>query len=493
VEDRILAELLLRGVGVVEQGNAKQPGKTRLGDAAVQQQKTSEDDRPYDHPGFPPPKVVILAGPHKTGSTSLQVCMVDWTNNYRQAERQKQQRQQQQETLQRNNRQRKQRGRSPLPPPATPTSDLILPNWSWPAPHEQTLETANALHTNTEKAHTNAEKAFSALLKGPHQPQIYNLFRQAMAQAWNGTWSNKIVYGSEIFDYILHLDNYGRKTKVQWEKEAMERILGVLPTTPTNSTTIVTPPPPPQDIEVVIVYRSPRIYHLRSLWHQIRGNETFTEFLTTAVSPNSRSLPRYAHVLDPLGLAHQFLKLPQSHTLHTIRTTIIDLSGLPTNTGGTNLCHVVACEIMRDVECTDDHRIVSLIDNDDDTNNSSTKPKRHDISQQSFNKRSRDGEVEGGGHGSQVKVDRQYDPSMTNEQWTAIDTVMNEYDCSWQHTVEVYAATSTTGRSDSHTSFRILHQQDVFSTCRSASSTQEQQQPRTLSWMVDEIQSILRP
>jgi hypothetical protein len=32
---------------------------------------------------FPPPKIVILPGPHKTGSTSLQCCMVDWTKNWK--------------------------------------------------------------------------------------------------------------------------------------------------------------------------------------------------------------------------------------------------------------------------------------------------------------------------------------------------------------------------------------------------------------------------
>ena len=69
------------------------------------------------------------------------------------------------------------------------------------------------------------------------------------------------------------------------------------------------------DIEVVVNYRTPRIGHLKSIWHQLGRNSTLKEFLTKSKTPREK------YQLNSLALALQFVK-------KGIKTTIIDMKGV---------------------------------------------------------------------------------------------------------------------------------------------------------------------
>jgi hypothetical protein len=124
---------------------------------------------------FPPPKVVILPGPHKTGSTSLQTCLVDWTWNW----------------LSRNIRERKDH------PVQTP---LALPHWAWAVPDESTLRKMKLKHVYPTKAFADVigmtdldptlclspqgRSKTGAVITAENVTEVIKLFRTSTEEAW---------------------------------------------------------------------------------------------------------------------------------------------------------------------------------------------------------------------------------------------------------------------------------------------------------------------
>jgi hypothetical protein len=103
------------------------------------------------------------------------------------------------------------------------------------------------------------------------------------------------------------------------------------------------------DVEVVLIHRTPRVKHLISVWHQMRmTNETFRNYLLKRVL-------RHARFIDGLGVTQKFLE-------RNISTTILDLNGVKETYGNrTNICHVVACNVLQTEACTSDtHRLKRL-------------------------------------------------------------------------------------------------------------------------------------
>jgi len=275
---------------------------------------------------------------------------------------------------------------------------------------------------------------------------VLQLFRDVMKEAWyeNGY---KIVYGSEEFDRLVH--------PIYNSTLLMETLLDILPwsapsggdgantnttihTTATTTTTNATQMPTFKltDMEAVVVYRSPRIYHARSVWHEAgKINQTFSEFL-------SRGLQPHMHVLGALPLAHAFVE-------RGIRTTVLDMTGLPPDT---NLCHAVICDVLRDVECNNKTQVVGLV-------NDTTQEIADGISTLVFNQRSDNGPMD-----------------LTTQQWDRIEQVMQDFDCGWKE--------SLTGNFSSL--FRTLYPRHVFADCQ----PNVQYPLRSLSWMIAQVRTI---
>ena len=120
---------------------------------------------------------------------------------------------------------------------------------------------------------------------------------------------------------------------------------------PWNITTKTVAPLRMEDIEVQINYRTPRIDHVASIWHQLGKRKTMREFLG-----NAKSL-KNLYQSNSLGVALQFVR-------KGIKTTIVDMAGVlaqkSTTTTTATATHsannitvvgglqgVVACDILR--------------------------------------------------------------------------------------------------------------------------------------------------
>ena len=105
------------------------------------------------------------------------------------------------------------------------------------------------------------------------------------------------------------IDGNGESRHVDPHSSGMiDRLLRVLPwnTTCPGSTLEL------RDIEVHVNYRTPRIDHAVSVWHQIHNGTTLREFFAT----NAKEL----YVMNSLALALQFVR-------KGLRTTIVDMTG----------------------------------------------------------------------------------------------------------------------------------------------------------------------
>mmetsp|Transcript_33138 Transcript_33138/g.80474 ORF Transcript_33138/g.80474 Transcript_33138/m.80474 type:complete len:435 (+) Transcript_33138:119-1423(+) len=263
------------------------------------------------------PSIVILPGPPKTATTTVQACMAEWTVE----------------------------GRG------------LLPDWSWPLPS----------HDEMKKLSPDEKKKLRPkfdLRAGAGFRQVVNrdigrsnntlsplqeLYRVSILESW--AKGKKVVFGHEGFANVL-LD-------FSWSRFIVEDILSMLPANESDFYDLtgfhryLRPFDLQKDLEVVVNYRTPRVSHLRSMWHQKEAKDesfrgmSFREFLGV-FRPEIRAgyFP-----IDSLGLAIKFLR-------YGLKTTIIDLSGMKKE-NRSDLCHVIACKIMK-APCTQSGRLATV-------------------------------------------------------------------------------------------------------------------------------------
>mmetsp|Transcript_13393 Transcript_13393/g.32704 ORF Transcript_13393/g.32704 Transcript_13393/m.32704 type:complete len:442 (+) Transcript_13393:145-1470(+) len=275
------------------------------------------DDRVMDNGRKP--SIVILVGPRKTGTSTTQHCMADWTvHGHREH----------------------------------------LPNWSWPVPSRGDLINLNV---NPRKK----EKRFALLVKtglsihGQKETQptilyrpeveinasaVVELFRGSIQKSWSAGF--KVVIGTEAFDNVLG----------QFADPMKDLLLSVLP----SSTDLSGRPFDPQEdnIEVVVNFRTPLIDHLRSFWRQqTKGKtprsggvakknkvESFKDFLLRGeINP-----------ILSLDIALMYLE-------RGFNTTIVNQIGIKEE--DRDLCHVIACDIMKE-NCTKSGYLFSVPQNE---------------------------------------------------------------------------------------------------------------------------------
>lgn len=276
-------------------------------------------------------KVVLLAGPHKTASTSIQANLFLWANDPNH-------------------------------------SSGLSKSWSLPTPFEKLIGHGCVVKNTFElRRRSHVYWAISAIrgkekikcMVGPNGDIRYSFdeFLQFYKEEYYEQW----IKGKNLAIASEEMDEVGNVIK---GKEILQHILELLPW---NSDILPPVSGSNEDITVVVVYRSPRSIHLQSLWHQCcMQNEPFEEYLATV---NSRTWFPF-HYLDSLNLAHKFIQ-------EGLKTIIIDTAGVSNK--GYDISNVVACDILG-ANCTPQKRFFGQ--SDEQPSKANVKNATHSVTQE---------------------------------------------------------------------------------------------------------------
>jgi len=254
-------------------------------------------------------RVVLLAGPHKTSSSSEQYNIIRWLDN-----------------------------------------DTFLPGWSWPAPMiddkgrcssktSHVSERPKIFYTyigtlNGTGQNKCLRKAYDA--QGMTGKNLTQDFEQEFRKSWSK--GSNLIIASEAMDFVLSAKYKDNKNIL------LNRILHGMPwnsyddtgTRLEGSNDVIT---------VVVHFRAPRVEHLISLWHQCcMDTMSFRNYLTIYVKSRKNAL----HSLNSLGLAEAFLEAD-------LQVTLLDMSGISSR--GYDTSNVVACDVL-DADCTVNKTVV---------------------------------------------------------------------------------------------------------------------------------------
>jgi hypothetical protein len=252
-------------------------------------------------PGIPKEKkknkYVILAGPPKTASTSVQFNLYSWSE-----------------------------------------SGLLGHDWAWMHPNLTCLREASPIYCPDAKVSIYHKdwfcKAWSCLSlclfdfllsnNGTDQcTQVKSCYSECLQTQQKEKHQLKLVFGTENIATLLVALLIKRKDPSIF-------IQGFLDTLPSSAAK--------NEVTFVITYRSPRIDHLRSWWkasaNQRKQTLSFRSFLSGEFITS---------VLDPLYAAQELA------TRHGFNVIIIDMSGVQAK--GWDVSSLVACQILDNVPC----------------------------------------------------------------------------------------------------------------------------------------------
>ena len=254
---------------------------------------------PPDSSSLQEQRIVLLPGPHKTSSSSVQFNLCKWINNGVK----KNKNAHLNVTSDRN---------------AVVTGGLQK-HWTLPIPDKVfQLCTFNCVKLFAPLAIdlsvSNDPKQRNKWCRGN---DIIDLYRDEFHKQWDN--GRSLVIASEEFDRIANEDrNAG--------SQFMEDLLHILPSENTST------------ITAVVVYRAPRLDHLLSLWHQtgMREGKSFYDYLMTLVPVED-----WLRVIDSFLLAERLIN-------RGINTVLIDLSGVKKY--GYDISLVIACDVL-DADC----------------------------------------------------------------------------------------------------------------------------------------------
>ena len=299
-------------------------------------------------------RICILAGPHKTGTSSVQTNLYRWskptinftewskpTNNFTNASK------------------------------AEP-----LISWIWPVP----LKIAEIEHNDTHTWDWAPSKVFypmmEVLMDAKQHPkkrslfqkytprEIIDMYHDTIASYWNEGYD--IVFGTEAMDLIVKLP----------EGPSMIRNLSahILPETIDG-----------RQVTVVVMYRTPKIKHLVSMWHQNCNRPTDDKFYEWITRTSNTLGP-----IDALGMVDLLLNETNWNV------ALINLSGLSEHNW--DISNFVACKVLGE-KCKD-----------------------------KFLK---------GLHGSEPVITNvrsgQRDPNVPNKTLDEMDIVLKDFDCNYPH------------------------------------------------------------
>jgi tmRNA-binding protein len=235
-------------------------------------------------------KVVILAGPHKTGSSSLQYNFLRWTTHT----------------------------------PGTLISelnphDIILKDWVWPLPSFMSEfysvdDIHNAFYPMMEALRSPKRKTTDREVFEKYSiDEVIDMYHEPMDVYWEKGYN--LIFGTEAMDLIVKLEEGAEMIDALQNR--------ILPSSVRDD-----------QITVVIAYRTPKIDHLISQWHQIckpPNQQSFFDFITTT---KNKFGP-----LDALGMVKILLK----HTNWNV--ALMDLEWLKANEW--DMSNYIACYYLQ--------------------------------------------------------------------------------------------------------------------------------------------------
>ena len=272
-------------------------------------------------------RIVLIAGPHKTGSTSIQNNMYRWTtkptihDNTNTTSTVKQQQQQQRQTT-------------------------LLPEWSWPEPQEifqqcNHYEDKDSMHGKIFYPFGEALHNCRILRSRPITEvytcaELLQIYRHEFQRKWDQGYN--LVIGTEAFDLVGSLPKLA-VNKNQIDTIHMDDVIQHLPHQITK-----------KDITIVVKYRSPRTKHLISWYHECCMDEmTFMAFLQNEL----KFFPdRGSRIIDSLHLVRKLAE----EGYHVV---LIDLSGVMAL--GYDVSNVIACDVLN-ANCTKNKQIIGEVE-----------------------------------------------------------------------------------------------------------------------------------
>lgn len=246
-------------------------------------------------------RICILAGPHKTGTSSLQANFYSWSEETTKFKDSKFQ----------------------------PLSKPLLKSWVWPVPRK----IAEIEHADPKAWGWSPSKVFYPMMevlvsKNSHHAErslyqkfnadeILDMYKDTIQHHWNK--GRNIVFGTEAMDMIVKLEGGPAMLRKISTKVLPQSIDG-------------------DQITVIVVYRTPKVKHLVSMWHQNCNKPTpenkFYEWITT--TDNSLG------ALDALGMVEMFLNETDWNV------ALVDLEGLTKD--DYDISNFVACKVLGE-EC----------------------------------------------------------------------------------------------------------------------------------------------
>lgn len=321
-------------------------------------------------------RVVLHVGPHKTASTSIQTNLLRWLSrgdddnsddNTTGRQRQKQRR-------------------------GNRLTGGLDRDWAWPSPgcafafnnwvqimlKNETIPRTTECMTNrifgssSSTSNSTSNTSNSASNNNVNVTTDANVTDDAVHQISSRSLQYNITKTQLRDDPVAVLEYYRRKLYDAWMKgyslaissEVIDRVTkrkaggplleNIIRQFPWHSADYVPPASGgDEDVTVVVVYRSPRIDHLQSMWRQQTMKKTvdvtnkgmsFYTFVTRDTFVNRDSLTS----LDSLFLAKMFLD-------RGLKVVLVDLAGV--SAAGYDISYVIACDVL-EADCTPDKRFV---------------------------------------------------------------------------------------------------------------------------------------
>jgi len=243
-------------------------------------------------------KYIILAGPGKTASTSIQFNMYSWSE-----------------------------------------LGWLGHDWAWMNPNLTCLREQSRIYCPAHrwvlvdnpwywKAWGCLSKCLFDSLESKNGTEpcthVKSCYAESLQRQQQNNQQTKLIFGSEwIAQHLVDLSVQGR--------DASFYIQGFLDTLPSSATK--------DEITFVVTYRSPKIDHLRSLWKQLNFKMKNRTSFRSSLLLGSINVT----IVDPLYAAKEIA------TRHGFNVIVIDMSGVQAK--GLDISSVVACQILQNVPC----------------------------------------------------------------------------------------------------------------------------------------------
>jgi hypothetical protein len=270
-------------------------------------------------------KIVILPGPHKTGTSSVQLHLL---NNFRR-------------------------------------HHPSFSNWSWPIPSQDIVAKYSSKTLSPEVIkkyvpYSNEPKTIWEIVKAhailatrllgtwyyiqeiPHtSSEVLSIYKETLQKEWEA--GKNLLIASEEFCTIVLEEPEGEEQKLWWQQGAIHsqnltlqqvlwrKIYDILPSHPGIH----------REIIGAIFFREPRSDHLVSVWHEAGKGYDLSEFLYTKLAHEYRSV-------NPLKMVQIMEASGQVDSIYILNTAGLERANNRTPTSSLDM--VVACEIM-EVPC----------------------------------------------------------------------------------------------------------------------------------------------